>query len=97
MSHTRITVLCITVAMTALVANSTVGYLTGREPAIFFGLAYAVLIAGWLVCAVAWILAEREYRLELRDRADDYRMALRITRWRLADHDSGTWRRPPLT
>lgn len=96
MSQSRVIVRSGMAAMTALVVNSTVGYLAGREPAIFCGPAYAVLIAVWLVCVIVWIAAERDYRHDLRARTDDYEMAVRLIKWRLTDPDSGSWRRPPL-
>lgn len=91
----RVTTLGITIALAALAANSTVAYFVGREPALFAGPAYVVLLASLMVCATTWVLAERYHRVEVRERADDIRIAVAHSQWRLTDRgDSGSWRRP---
>jgi hypothetical protein len=88
MSQPRVVTLCIMVGMSALVANSTAAYATGLKPAIFDGPVYVVLLVAWLVCVGAWVVAEREHRRSLRQREEDYRLALTISNWQLADSGS---------
>lgn len=83
----------IATAMSTLVAHSIVIFAVGKDPVIFVGPAFFALLAAWVVCVVAWLLAEREHRAEVRQRAKDYKLGLMIDTWRLRDPESGSWRR----
>jgi hypothetical protein len=93
MSQPRVITSRIAIVMSTLVAHSTAIYVVGKEPPIFVGPLFFVLLAASAVCVGAWLLAEREYRIEVRRRAKDYKMGLMIDNWRLRDSDSGSWRR----
>lgn len=88
----RVKFLCIATAMTALAANSTIAYVAGREPAIFSGPAYVVLLFATLAWWSVVVVDERQHRRDVRAKADDFRLALMLTQWHLTD--SGSWRRP---
>lgn len=95
MPEPRVEVLCIAIGLTALVANSIAAYIVDREPAIFTGAPFVVLLAGWVACWVMWVLATRAHRKQLREEADEYRMAVMVEQWRSAP-GSGSWPRPPV-
>jgi hypothetical protein len=93
MSQPRVITSRIAIAMSTLVAHSTALYVVGKEPPIFVGPAFFALLAAWAVCVGTWLLAERQHRAEVRQRAKDYKMGLMIDNWRLHDPESGSWPR----
>jgi hypothetical protein len=95
MSPLRVKILCVVAVMTTLVMHSSIVYAIGHEPPIFGGLAYLVLLVGWVICGIVWRNVERDYRHELHERTEDFRMSLQLIEWGLRRHDdSGSWRRP---
>lgn len=94
MSEPRVIALCVAVGLTALVINSVAAFIAGREPAIFGGATFLVLLAAWLTCWAAVIIAARRRRIRLREQAEDYRIAVALIQWGL--QESGSWQRPSV-
>lgn len=94
MSQPRVITSRIAIAMVALTGNSVVAYASGREPAIFAGPVFLVLLGACAVCVTVWVLAERHHRREVRAQMEDLQIAVAISEWQLGGQ-SGSFRRPP--
>jgi hypothetical protein len=93
MSRSRVVVLCISVGLSVLVANSVIAFAFGRDPAIFDGLVFHGLLAA---CATCWVIYGLEVRVEHVQRAE---RAERVQNFSTAIHyadgdkrtSSGSW------
>jgi uncharacterized membrane protein len=89
MSRSRVTIMGITIALTALVANSVLAYIAGKEPVVFHGLPFWFLVAMWAFCCVVAVAVVRSERRDRAERVRAFKNSIKGF-----DEGSGSFRRP---